>query len=261
MTPEIGRSIICHFGKERDVEGLKTLLSDTIDGDDDLMASNIVLSAFLRNLPKLTTDPDEAYNLVSNFMDKGYTPNVYVHFCLLSTSAAIDRIIKILMRHMRYDQAFEIYQKFDETGQPISRKFLIDLKRPRDEHPILSDLIECVSVQFSYQRLTGYLHKILKREDWWKTRDLLHYSSAISIPQAVLFVTCFQRAGDFDGPGLVRDRLEMLGVKHDYDAILKLARDEPRGDLVSWRPPRYVSGWVGRAVPEFLTYEADHEMS
>jgi hypothetical protein len=77
MTPEIARVLICHFGKERNDKGIKNFLVETVDGDDDLKHSNIVLSSFLRNLHKRRTEPDEAYNLLSHFIDKGYTPNRY----------------------------------------------------------------------------------------------------------------------------------------------------------------------------------------
>jgi hypothetical protein len=158
---------------------------------------------------------------------------------------------------MRYDHAFEIYQKFSDTGQPISHRFLFDLQRSGNEHPSLSNLIECISIQLAYQRCTSYLHKILKNETWYQTRQLLDFSSVISIPQAVLFVTCFLNARDFGGIALVRERLEKLGVNHDFEKIGEMAWEEPSGDLVSWMPPEYVKGWVGRKKPDFLAFDAN----
>jgi hypothetical protein len=133
--------------------------------------------------------------------------------------------------HFKYDRAFEVYQKFYETGQLITRRFLLDLKKSLIQHPDLIDLIECAATQFSYQCLTRSLHKMLKREDWAGTRNLLNNAGAISIPQAVLFVICFQKSGDFEGMEMVRERLDHLGVNYDFESIVEWAREEPYDDL------------------------------
>lgn len=72
---------------------------------------------------------------------------------------------------------------------------------------------------------------MLKREDWAGTRNLLNNAGAISIPQAVLFVICFQKSGDFEGMEMVRERLDHLGVNYDFESIVEWAREEPYDDL------------------------------
>lgn len=97
------------------------------------------------------------------------------------------------------------------SGQPIRMGFMLEVKRLCQIYPNLNEMYSCIQLQFEMQHLTRSLHRILKREDWKRTRTLFDSATFFSAKQATLFMACFTKAGDTEGVRAVKKRLDDLG--------------------------------------------------